>query len=141
MGLEVGEEGEFELEKGKRLYVKLSAVGEVDADGNRACYFKVNGQSRVIKVFDKSSNATVEQRELATKDPGSLGASINGSVVGVKVEVGDRVEVGDPIVVLNAMKMEMVEASPVAGTIKRIAVDVGDSINGGELIVEIEGEE
>lgn len=138
MGLEVGEEGEFELERGKRLYVKLNAVGELESDGTRSCYFTMNGQSRVIRVVDRSSGATTEARELATKSPGSLGASINGAVVGLNVEVGDRVDIGDPVVVLNAMKMEMVEAAPVAGTVKRVVVGVGDSIQGGELMVEIE---
>ena len=138
MGLEVGEEGEFELETGKTLYVKLNAISEIDEHGYRACYFTMNGQARTIQIFDKNSNATIEKREIATKDIGSLGASINGSVVGIKVEVGDRVVVGDPIVILNAMKMEMVEAAPVGGIVQRITVAVGDTIQGGDLMVEIE---
>jgi pyruvate carboxylase len=141
MGLEVGEEGEFELETGKTLYVKLNAISEIDELGYRKCYFTMNGQARTIKIFDKTSDATIVTREVATHDLGSLGASINGSVVGIKVQVGDVVEVGDPVVVLNAMKMEMVEASPVGGVVKRITVDVGDSIQGGELIAEIEVQE
>ena len=141
MGLEVGEEGEFELETGKTLYVKLDAISEIDTAGYRQCYFIMNGQARTISVFDKQSNATIAQREVASKtERGSLGASINGAVVGIKVELGDRVKVGDPVVVLNAMKMEMVEASPINGVVKRITVSVGDSIQGGDLIAEIEEE-
>lgn len=142
MGLEVGEEGEFELETGKTLYVKLDAISEIDAAGYRQCYFIMNGQARTISVFDKQSTATIAQREIASKtERGSLGASINGAVVGIKVETGDYVKVGDPVVVLNAMKMEMVEASPINGVVKRITVAVGDSIQGGDLIAEIEEEE
>jgi pyruvate carboxylase len=138
MGLEVGEEGEFELEKGKTLYVKLNAISEIDELGYRKCYFTMNGQARTIAVFDKTSNVTIAKREIATKDIGSLGASINGSVVGLKISEGDYVEIGDPLVILNAMKMEMVEAAPVSGFIKRVVVNVGDSINAGDLIVEID---
>ena len=141
MGLEVGEEGEFELETGKTLYVKLNAIGEVNETGHRKCYFTMNGQARTISVFDKTSNATVEKREIAsTKEMGSMGASINGSVVGIKVEPGDKVNIGDPVVVLNAMKMEMVEAAPISGVVKRVTVAIGDSIQGGDLIAEIEEE-
>lgn len=138
MGLEVGEEGEFELETGKTLYVKLNAIGDMDEEGHRNCYFTMNGQARTIRILDETSNATIERKEKASSATGSLGASINGSVVGLKVDVGDRVAIGDPIVVLNAMKMEMVEASPVAGVVKRLVVNVGDSIQGGELIAEID---
>ena len=38
----MGEEGEFELERGKTLYVKLNTIGDVDAEGYRTLYFTMN---------------------------------------------------------------------------------------------------
>ena len=63
-------------------------ISEINELGYRKCYFTMNGQARTISIFDKTSDATIETRELATNELGSLGASINGSVVGIKVENG-----------------------------------------------------
>lgn len=49
-----------------------------------------------------------------------------------------KVEKGQPLCVLSAMKMEMVVNSPVAGTIKAIHVTVDASLEGDDLILEIE---
>ena len=44
--------------------------------------------ARTVRVFDKSSDVEVVQREVATvSEPGSVGASINGAVVGIKVRM------------------------------------------------------
>jgi pyruvate carboxylase len=49
-----GEEVSFEIEKGKKLFCRLVAVGEVDNAGYRTVYFELNGTTRAIKVDDKS---------------------------------------------------------------------------------------
>lgn len=51
---------------------------------------------------------------------------------------GDHVEKGQPLVVLSAMKMEMVVQSPRAGTIKKLEISDGMKLEGEDLIVVIE---
>ncbi len=136
--LAVGDEITFPIERGKTLVVVLTAVGELDQEGGRRVFFELNGQPRAVWVADRAAAGVVKTRERADPDaPGSVGAPMPGSVVGVSVAPGDVVAPGDPLVVLSAMKMEMAVASPLAGTIGRVAVAEGDSLQAGHLLVEI----
>lgn len=69
---------------------------------------------------------------------GEVGAPMPGSVMDVRVKVGDKVEKGAPLVVLSAMKMEMVVQSPMAGTVKQIHINVGMKLEGDDLLLSIE---
>jgi pyruvate carboxylase len=136
--LEIGEEVGVDIEKGKTLIIVLKAVGELDATGYRTVYFELNGQPRQVRVRDRKATNVVQPHERATKEPGSIGAPMPGSVVDVKVEVGKKVDKGAPLVVLSAMKMETVVASPVAGTVKRVVAKKGETLAAGDLLIEIE---
>jgi len=75
----------------------------------------------------------------ADKDvQGSVGAPMPGVILDVKVKVGDHVERQQPLVVLSAMKMEMVVHSPLDGVVKNVAVKRGMKLEGGDLLVDIE---
>jgi len=69
---------------------------------------------------------------------GSIGAPMPGTIVDVKVKEGDQVKKGQPVVVLSAMKMEMVVNSPAAGVVKHIAAEVDMKLEGGDLLMEIQ---
>ncbi len=63
---------------------------------------------------------------------------ISGIVVRINAHPGELIQVGDAVLVLEAMKMETDITAPVAGTIKKITVDVGDSVKGGQILVEFQ---
>jgi methylmalonyl-CoA carboxyltransferase small subunit len=63
---------------------------------------------------------------------------ISGIVVRVTAQVGQQIQVGDGVLVLEAMKMETDITAPVAGKVSRIDVNVGDSVKGGQVLVEFE---
>lgn len=137
--LTIGEEISLELEHGKILIVKLTAVGELDKNGNREVFFELNGLPRSIFVADKKVAKKVVTREKANSaDPGSVGAPMPGVVLDVKVKVGQEVKEGAPLLVLSAMKMETIIGSPLTGVVKKVAVVVGDDIKAGDLVVEVE---
>ena len=63
---------------------------------------------------------------------------ISGIVVRVTAQVGQQIQVGDGVLVLEAMKMETDITAPVAGKVGTIHVKVGDSVRGGQVLVEFE---
>lgn len=62
-----------------------------------------------------------------------------GEVIDVKVKEGDAVEKGQPILVISAMKMEMVVTAPLSGRVALIAVTPKMKLEGDDLLMEIEG--
>ena len=69
---------------------------------------------------------------------GVIEAPMQGTIVGVKVAVGDTVSAGDDVVVLEAMKMENSISADIDGTVAEVSVAVGDSVGAGDLLVKIE---
>lgn len=69
---------------------------------------------------------------------GSVGAPMPGTVIDIKVKEGEDVEKGQPLLVLSAMKMEMVVSAPLTGKVKLIAVTKDMKLEGDDLLVEIE---
>lgn len=51
---------------------------------------------------------------------------------------GDHVEKGQPLVVLSAMKMEMVVQAPRAGTVKKLEINNGMKLEGEDLILTLD---
>ena len=56
--MEPGEEVSFTIEKGKKIFCQLQAVGAVDNLGFRTVYFELNGTPRALKVEDTSVSVT-----------------------------------------------------------------------------------
>ncbi|KAM8898364.1 pyruvate carboxylase, mitochondrial isoform 1-T1 [Spinachia spinachia] len=138
-GPKIAEEFEVELERGKTLHIKALALGDLNKAGQREVFFELNGQLRSVLVKDTVAMKEMKFHPKAQKSiKGQVGAPMPGKVLEVKVEVGCKVEKGQPLCVLSAMKMEMVVNSPVAGTIKAIHVTADSSLEGDDLILEIE---
>ncbi|MCI5923448.1 MAG: biotin/lipoyl-containing protein [Oscillospiraceae bacterium] len=64
-------------------------------------------------------------------------APMPGTILEVKVAVGDTVKAGQPVVVLEAMKMENDIVAPVDGKVTSIVVKKGDVVNSGDVMATI----
>lgn len=64
-------------------------------------------------------------------------APMPGTVLDVKVEVGQQVKAGDCVLILEAMKMENEIAANCDGTVKEIRCKKGQAVNAGEVLVVI----
>ena len=73
----------------------------------------------------------------ANSGDGKVRAAMNGRVVAVLVKPGDRVTAGQPVMTLEAMKMEHVHTSAIAGTVSAIDVAEGEQVAMGKVVVEI----
>jgi pyruvate carboxylase subunit B len=60
-----------------------------------------------------------------------------GAVFKVLISAGDRVTEGQAVLILEAMKMEMEIAAPVAGTIAVVNVAVGEQVATGQVLASI----
>lgn len=69
---------------------------------------------------------------------GSLTAQMPGQVMEVYVNEGDEVQAGQPLLLLEAMKMEMRVAAPAAGVVRRLLVEPGQAVERGQQLVEVE---
>jgi pyruvate carboxylase len=135
-GLQKGEETDVEIEKGKRLFVKLVAVSEPNEEGRRTLFFELNGSPREVTVVDRSLAVEVKRRLKADPDNlHHLGSPMPGMVVEVKVKPGQKVKEHDKLIVLEAMKMEMTLTSPMKGIVKDVYVQARDRVEGGDLLI------
>ena len=60
-----------------------------------------------------------------------------GTIVDIKVNIGDKVTAGDSLVIIESMKMENEIQSPGEGTIMAIHIAKGDSVSPNETLLEI----
>ncbi|XP_052872657.1 pyruvate carboxylase, mitochondrial isoform X2 [Anopheles cruzii] len=139
-GPKVGEEFEVTIEKGKTLGFKTLAMAEdLTANGEREVFFELNGQLRSVLIRDKEAVKELHIHPKAAKgNKNEVGAPMPGSVIEIKVKVGDHVEKGQPLVVLSAMKMEMVVQSPRAGVVKTLDISNGMKLEGEDLLLTLE---
>ena len=61
-------------------------------------------------------------------------ASVPGKVVKTAASVGQAVKAGDPIVILEAMKMEIPVVAPQDGTVASIDVAAGAAVENGDVL-------
>lgn len=89
-----------------------------------------NDLDQLIKElgFDTLSNHKVNE----------VKAPMPGLILEINVEVGQTVKENDNLIILGAMKMENSFQSPRDGVVKAIAVAVGDAVDKGQLLVELE---
>jgi pyruvate carboxylase subunit B len=116
------------------------------ADGNYTVV--VDGKKFSVQVAEGNADiqviapVTTETTEAAPAPVSNdsaveIGASVNGNVWKILVEVGQKVEKGQVIAILEAMKMEIDIESPSAGTIFAIPVKPNDAVEEGQTIAVI----
>jgi len=64
-------------------------------------------------------------------------APMPGTILSVKVNVGDTVSEGQVLCILEAMKMENEIMAPKAGKVVSVSVSQGSSVNSGDALVSI----
>ena len=64
-------------------------------------------------------------------------AGAAGKIFKIEASVGQAVKAGDPVVILEAMKMEIPVVAPQDGTVASIDVAVGDSVEAGAVLATL----
>ena len=104
-----------------------------------------------VSPAPKSANSAMITPSTATPSPriapapSTSGSSVKcplpGTVLSVKVAVGDTVAAGQTLVVLEAMKMETTVVSTVNGKVDKIYVKEGEQVNQEDLLISFEIDE
>ncbi|MFO7278911.1 MAG: acetyl-CoA carboxylase biotin carboxylase subunit [Thermoanaerobacterales bacterium] len=74
----------------------------------------------------------------AAAGSGQVAVPMQGTIVKVLVNEGDKVEEGQTVCVLEAMKMENNITADKTGTVKEVKVEAGQSVGSGDVVVVIE---
>ncbi len=95
----------------------------------------VNGEIYDVDI-QEGCEGGVEAASPSSSGSGlDIKAGLPGSIFKVLVNVGDRVVKGQPVVVIEAMKMEIEVASPQDGVVSAVKVKQGDTIVNGQVLV------
>ena len=68
----------------------------------------------------------------------SVTAPMVGKILKIEAGPGASVEEDDVVIVMEAMKMEIPVVAPAGGTVKTVKVEVGQSVEAGQELAEIE---
>jgi biotin carboxyl carrier protein len=107
---------------------------------NKTMSITVNGNNYQVKIDDEydtmvSKMGLFEKTEAKSNN---IEAPMPGYVVDIMVNAGDSIENGTPLFVLSAMKMENIILSDGKGVVKSIEVKKDESVDKGQLIIEME---
>ena len=88
------------------------------------------------KAAPKAAPAAAAPAPKAAGAAGSvrIEAGAAGKVFKIEGKVGQAVKAGDPVVIIEAMKMEIPVVAPQDGTVASIDVAVGDPVEAGALL-------
>ena len=89
----------------------------------------------IEKLSSGKTNKKEEKRQASNKD---IISEISANVYKVLVKNGETVKKNQPIVVLEAMKMEIEVNAPSDGVIKEVFVKVGGNVESGDIIASLE---
>ena len=67
-------------------------------------------------------------------------APMPGKILNIKVSEGQAVKFGEVVVIMEAMKMETEIVAPADGTVSKILVKAGDSVDTGAALVALNSE-
>ena len=127
------------------VQVSHSRSGEVTfmVDGERhtahvavngsTCYVAIDGD--VLEVSVPDVRRLRRQKHHQSED--SLSAIMPGQVAKVLVNVGDVVKRGQPLLILEAMKMEIKIAAPHDGRVTKVSVKQGQMVDRAQTLLEI----
>ena len=108
------------------------------AENQQRTYVHIGGK---VVILDNAAGETDRQRSGAGASGAASGAITSpmpGNLIKVMVKEGDAVEEGQALVIVEAMKMENEIRSPSNGIVKSVNFSVGDLVDAGVPIVELE---
>nr|WP_182870348.1 biotin/lipoyl-containing protein [Rhodopirellula sp. JC639] len=108
--------------------IRMAFEGDVVTVGNRVYRVAIRPETATT-IQEQSADVSSAVTEVKSQMPGAVFKQL--------VQPGDHVHAGEPILILEAMKMEMEIQSTVDGTVDEVRVAVGDHVTTGQVLVTI----
>jgi acetyl-CoA/propionyl-CoA carboxylase biotin carboxyl carrier protein len=123
----------------RRIEVEVGVASDAEVAVDSAlAHVDVDGQSL---EFSLATPPSIEEavRHAAAQAGGvaALTAPMPGRVIAIRAAEGASVVAHQALVVIEAMKMEHAVVTPLAGTLTRVAVAVGQQVRRGDLLAEV----
>jgi 3-methylcrotonyl-CoA carboxylase alpha subunit len=106
-------------------------------EANGGVYAFAGGRQAFVQLVDPFAQAEAG----AGDGDAAIRAPMNGRLVKVAVEEGERVEAGQRLAVVEAMKMEHALVAPHAGVVRDLEANLGDQVEMGDRIMRVEAED
>lgn len=104
------------------------------SDGLRRFAQMVDGPVYALSIAEPASR----RRGRAAAGESNLTAQMPGQVIDVLVQAGDAVTAGQPLVILEAMKMEIRVAALTDGVIREVFVKKGETVERDQQLLALE---
>ncbi len=95
------------------------------------------GTSNKVASNEEGKQEKASKHSRPTHD-GCVTTAMPGTIIDIKVKVGDSVNAGDSVIVIEAMKMENEIQASKSGVVVAIHVSNGDSVSPNETLIEIQ---
>ena len=94
----------------------------------------------VLTVLPARFEPMLDHMPVAAEGAGAdeITAPMPGQITRILVEVGDEVVEGQDVAIIEAMKMENVLSAEARGTVREVAVKIGDNLNVDDLILALD---
>lgn len=89
------------------------------------------------KAAPKAAPAAAAPKAAGGAGSVKIEAGAAGKVFKLEKKVGDAVKKGEPVVVIEAMKMEIPVVAPQDGTVASVDVAVGDAVEAGAVLATL----
>ena len=137
-GLKDDEEVLIEIDKGKSILVRLLTCTDPDKDGRRKVFMRLNGQTRIIEIQDRSVKVTRQENQKADKcNPQHAASPLQGKLSQLLVKEGEPVRANQPLFVIEAMKMETTITATKEGIIEKIVLPAGTMVKADDLVLTL----
>ena len=137
---------------GETFHIKLTGSGHAGEE-KRPFYVSVDGIAEEVIVETlseievagggktggkKKTESKTSSGRPRPSHAGCVTTAMPGTIVAVKVQVGDKVTAGDGVLVIEAMKMENEIQASKTGTVVAVHVTKGDTVTPDESLLEIQ---
>ena len=144
--LNVSKKYNFEIDGKKfEVEVELSSSEKADAIVNGKKFeINIDDPSQINKIIPSVNQEKIKvspeklTQHSSPTSRGDLKALMPGKIIKVLVSEGQKVKMGDPVLIMESMKMEQTIVATSTGTIERIEISKGDTVETGFVMMIIQ---